>query len=93
MRWITILAEKGNPDHQVFVGEFYESGLGVPQNIDEALKWYALAADQGHKEAQVKFDRIAFEIDSISIETAIQKYFRKTTHRVYNKRGFEIKIY
>jgi TPR repeat protein len=30
----------------------YETGRGVAQNYDEAAKWYRLAADQGHAEAQ-----------------------------------------
>jgi uncharacterized protein YjbI with pentapeptide repeats len=30
----------------------YETGLGVPQDYAEAMKWYRLAAEQGHTNAQ-----------------------------------------
>ena len=31
----------------------YARGLGVPQDYAEAVRWYRLAADQGHASAQV----------------------------------------
>ena len=30
----------------------YENGRGVAQNDDEAVRWYRLAAEQGHSRAQ-----------------------------------------
>jgi hypothetical protein len=30
----------------------YESGQGVPQDYAEAVRWYRLAAEQGHARAQ-----------------------------------------
>ena len=33
-------------------GGMYEFGRGVPQNYGEAVRWYRLAADQGHASAQ-----------------------------------------
>lgn len=45
-------AEQGNVDAQYYVGHMNKNGLSVPQNYDEALKWYKLAADQGHVIAQ-----------------------------------------
>ena len=30
----------------------YENGLGVPQDYKTAVKWYTLAAEQGHADAQ-----------------------------------------
>ena len=42
-------AEQGNAGGQSGVGLMYEGGEGgVEQNFDEARKWYALAAQQGH---------------------------------------------
>ena len=32
----------------------YANGHGVPQDYAEALKWYRLAADQGHANALLK---------------------------------------
>ena len=31
----------------------YTQGLGVPQDDNKAVKWYRLAAEQGHAEAQL----------------------------------------
>ncbi len=41
-------AELGNVDAQYEIGKFYESGLGVEENIEEAKKWLEKAADKGH---------------------------------------------
>ena len=30
----------------------YDTGLGVPQDAAEAVRWFRLAAEQGHAEAQ-----------------------------------------
>ncbi len=40
------------PETQFILGECYrEGGLGVPKNLEEALKWYKLAAAQKHVHA------------------------------------------
>lgn len=41
------LAEKGDTSAQYYLGEMHEQGLGTEQNIAEAFKWYAKAAEQG----------------------------------------------
>ena len=46
------LAQKGNAGAQNYVGMAYDLGSGVGQDYDEAVKWYRLAAEQGHTEAQ-----------------------------------------
>jgi hypothetical protein len=46
------LAQRGNADAQRNLGNMYHEGLGVPQDYNEAIKWYRLAADQGHPSAQ-----------------------------------------
>jgi TPR repeat protein len=33
-------------------GVFYKGGTGVTQNLEEAVRLYTLAADQGHAMAQ-----------------------------------------
>jgi len=45
-------AEKGNADGQFWMGIAYFDGEGVPQNFNEALKWFRLAAAQGHEAAR-----------------------------------------
>src|SRR3989344_3743256 len=48
------MAEKGNTRAQYYLGEMHEQGLGTKQNVDEAFKWYAKAAEQGDPLAQRK---------------------------------------
>jgi hypothetical protein len=42
------------PQEQHALGERYAYGRGVPRNDPEAIKWFRLAAEQGHAEAQYK---------------------------------------
>lgn len=47
-------AEQGNPDSQFALGMMFERGQGVSASLDEAYKWYRLAADNGLTDAQVR---------------------------------------
>jgi hypothetical protein len=46
------LAERGYARAQAKVGGMYNLGHGVPQNLEEAERWYRLAAEQGNADAQ-----------------------------------------
>ena len=50
-------AEQGDADAQYNLGFVYQTGLGVPQDFVEAVRWYRLAADQGFAEAQANLGR------------------------------------
>lgn len=65
-------AMKGDARAQYYLGEMYEQGLGTRQNIDEAFKWYAKAAEKGYSWAKRKLARRA-EIE----EDLRQKKLRK----------------
>ena len=41
-------ALEGDPDAQLFLGQRYQEGNGVKQNITEAIKWLKLSAEQGN---------------------------------------------
>ena len=45
-------AEAGDAGAQYLLGLMYKKGKGVPQDDNEAAKWFRLAADQGDAEAQ-----------------------------------------
>ena len=45
-------ALKGNAEAQYSLGWSYYHGEGVLRDLREAVRWYALAADQGHADAQ-----------------------------------------
>ena len=46
-------AERGDVKAQYNLGVMYQLGLGVPQDDQEAVRWYRLAADQGDAVALV----------------------------------------
>jgi len=48
------LAKKGNAEAQFKVGEMYESGTGVKQDMAEATNWITKAAKQNHEAANFK---------------------------------------
>ena len=45
------LAQAGIANAQLDMGIIYNNALGVPQDVDEAMRWYRLAAEQGHPDA------------------------------------------
>ncbi|TDI77451.1 MAG: sel1 repeat family protein [Betaproteobacteria bacterium] len=48
------IAEEGNAEAQVALGQMYAKGQGVTRNYQEVLKWFRLAAAQGNVEAQFR---------------------------------------
>ena len=52
LREWTPLAEKGNAFAQFWLGWWYNIGNGVPKDYKTAIKWYRLAAEQGHADAK-----------------------------------------
>ena len=54
LREIRPLAEQGHATAQFNLGLMYSLGQGVPQDSDEAVKWYRWAAGQRHAGAQEK---------------------------------------
>ena len=42
------LAEQGDAKAQHILGRMYVNGVGVTQDVKEAVKWWRLAAEQGH---------------------------------------------
>lgn len=67
------IAEKGDVRAQYFLGEMHEQGLGTKQDLDEAFKWYAKAAEKGDTWAKRKLaHRAEIEAD-LRQERAQQK--------------------
>ncbi|HHF3795903.1 TPA: tetratricopeptide repeat protein [Haemophilus influenzae] len=52
-KFLLPLAEQGNAQAQLMLGNMYANGLGVKQDDVEAVKWYRKAAEQG--DANVQF--------------------------------------
>jgi hypothetical protein len=49
------LAEEGNAEAQWYLGVMCHDGQGVPQDYNEAVKWFRKAAEQGYAKAQFNF--------------------------------------
>jgi TPR repeat protein len=45
-------ANNGDANAQFCLGLMYEEGEGIPQDYNEAIKWYIKAAEQGNANAQ-----------------------------------------
>ena len=58
LRELRPLANQGVAEAQCNLGVMYSKGQGVPQDDDEAVKWYRKAAEQGHAEAQFQLGAI-----------------------------------
>lgn len=50
--WFEKAAIQGHERAQIYLGHFYENGLGVTQDYDKARAWYEKAAAQGDYEAE-----------------------------------------
>ena len=59
IKWFSKAAEYGVRDSQVNLGIFLAKGTGVPVNLVEAYKWFAIAAKSGDDDAAQKRDFIA----------------------------------
>jgi uncharacterized protein len=45
----------------------YHAGWGVPKDCAEALKWYRLAAEQGHSGAQNKIGLMYLDVSTETV--------------------------
>lgn len=68
--WFRKAAERGLRDSQYNLGVLYARGLGGPVNLAESFRWFALAANQGDKDAAKKRDDVASRLDQQSLVAA-----------------------
>ena len=54
-------AAAGDADAQFNLGQAYKLGRGVPMDMAQAERWYALAAQQGHAQAEDNYGLILFQ--------------------------------
>lgn len=52
------MADYGNPEAQVKLGEMYEEGHGTEQDYEKARQWYQKAVDQGYEPAKNKLVKL-----------------------------------
>lgn len=58
-RLYKMAAEQGLTSSQYNVGVCYEKVVGVERDLDEARRWYALAAAKGHERAIKSLAKLA----------------------------------
>ncbi len=68
--WFQKAADHGVADSQYNLGILYARGVGVEQNLPESYKWFALAAQQGDKDAAKKRDDVAARLDAQALVAA-----------------------
>jgi len=52
VQWYKAAAEQGYAAAQYNLGYCYEKGFGVTTKLNEVMKWYRLAADNGNDKAK-----------------------------------------
>ena len=62
--WFQRAAERGNVDGQRELATCYELGRGTAKNLDQAKRWYALAAEQGDDRAKEAVRRLSAASDA-----------------------------
>ena len=75
-----IKAEQGDEDAQEKLGWMYCHGFGVPQDKEEAVKWYRKAAEQGDAEAQYELGNMCMFFHEPPDEDPV-KWFRKAAEQ------------
>lgn len=56
--WMLLSAEGGFPTAQYYMGTFYENALGGVTKMDEAIRWYKIAAENGDEDAKEALKRL-----------------------------------
>lgn len=64
------LANLGDPAAQTLLGEIYSRGLGVPQDLTQAARWYEAAASSGSAEAQFRYAMILLDGTAVAQDVA-----------------------
>jgi TPR repeat protein len=55
---LVAMCNRGIAVAQFNLGGMYQDGLGVSQDDEEAVNWYRKAAEQGHKVAKLRLDKM-----------------------------------
>lgn len=61
------------------IGEMYKYGLGVEKDLTEARKWFKLAADMGHSQAQYNYADLCDGIRKHAVE--MTEFFRRAAEQ------------
>jgi TPR repeat protein len=63
-------AEQGDAWAQLNLGAAYDNAIGTERNVEQAIRWYKLAAEQGLAEAQFNLAHILVDEDISAVRAA-----------------------
>ena len=66
-KWFEKAAERGVVDSQFNLGVLFESGQGLPKNVNDAFVWYSIAAAQGDQFAKTRVDVLTATLDQADL--------------------------
>ena len=69
-KWFEKAAERGVVDSQFNLGVLFESGQGLPQNMENALVWYSIAGAQGDQMAAGRVGVLRQTLPAADVERA-----------------------
>lgn len=69
-KWFEKAAERGVVDSQFNLGVLFESGQGLPKNMNDAFVWYSIAAAQGDQFAKTRIEVLTSTLDQAEIVSA-----------------------
>jgi TPR repeat protein len=61
----------GDPDAQYNLGRLYLAGKGAPKDGIQASRWFNLAADKGHRNAQASLGAMLFKGQDVARQAAL----------------------
>ena len=77
----------GLSDSQFDLGVLYERGMGVPQSLIDAYKWYAIAAAKGDPGSRARIETLGSELgaeDKAAAEQAAAEFHAAPQNRAAN---------
>ncbi|MGA2094196.1 MAG: tetratricopeptide repeat protein [Sedimentisphaerales bacterium] len=84
-------ANKGYPSAQFKLGEMYSNGNGVPQDNNEAFKWFTKAAEKGHTEAQFNLGEMYSKGNDVPQDNNVAfKWFTKAAEKGHTESQFRL---
>lgn len=69
-KWFEKAAERGVVDSQFNLGVLFESGQGLPKNVNDAFVWYSIAAAQGDQFAKTRIEVLKSTLDPADLVSA-----------------------
>jgi TPR repeat protein len=92
-KWFEIAAEKDHPEAEYLVGICYQSGLGVPVNMEAALKSFIAAAYDKHPDAsRIVGDYFLHGRAGMKICTKTAEYWYKLAETLQNDKKYNEKL-